>query len=60
MIIDYGKQEVYFFQSIFGEYHKDEDGVTAALLQILRIGESDLMNAVFDDFDISFDAEVNS
>jgi len=48
------------YQSIFGEYHKEEDRVTAALLQILRIGGPDLMNAVFDDFDISFDAEVNS
>lgn len=48
------------YQSIFGEYHKDEDRVTAALLQILRIGGPELMNAVFDDFDISFDAEVNS
>ncbi len=47
-------------QSIFGEYNKDEDRVTAALLQILRIGGPELMNAVFDDFDICFDAEVNS
>lgn len=47
-------------QSIFGEYNKDEDRVTAALLQILRIGGPELMNAVFDDFDISFDAEVNT
>lgn len=48
------------YLSIFGEYHKDEDRITAALLQILRIGGPELMNAVFDDFDISFDAEVNS
>lgn len=48
------------YQSIFGEYHKDEDRITAALLQILRIGGPELMNAVFDDFDINFDAEVNS
>lgn len=47
-------------QSIFGEYFTDEDRVTAALLQILRIGGPELMNAVFEDFDISFDAEVNT
>lgn len=48
------------YQSIFGEYHNDEDRVTAALLQILRIGGAELMNAVFDDFDINLEAEVNS
>ena len=48
------------YQSIFGEYHKDEDRVTAALLQILRIGGSELMHAVFDDLDINFEAEVNA
>ncbi len=48
------------YQSIFGEYHKDEDRVTAALLQILRIGGSELMHAVFDDLDVNFEAEVNA
>ena len=47
-------------KSIFGEYKNSEDRVTAALLQIFRIGGPELMNSVFEDFNINLDAQVNT
>ncbi len=47
-------------KSIFGEYKNGEDRVTAALLQIFRLGGPELMNAVFEDFNINLDAQVNT
>ena len=47
-------------KSIFGEYKNGEDRVTAALLQIFRLGGPELMNSVFEDFNINLDAQVNT
>lgn len=47
-------------QSIFGEYKNGEDRVTAALLQLFRLGGPELMNAVFEVFNINLDAQVNA
>ena len=47
-------------KSIFGEYKNEEDRVTAALLQIFRIGGPELMSYVFEDLNISLDAHINT
>ena len=47
-------------KSIFGEYKNAEDRVTAALLQLFRIGGTDLMKVVFEDFNIDLDAQINT
>ena len=47
-------------KSIFGEYKNPEDRVTAALLQIFKIGGPEMMGFVFDDFDVNLEAEVNT
>ena len=47
-------------KSIFGEYKSPEDRVTAALLQIFKIGGPEMMGHVFDDFDINLEAEINT
>ena len=36
-------------KSIFGEYSKDEDKITAALLQIIQICGTDLIRELFDE-----------
>lgn len=46
-------------KSIFGEYKSPEYRVTAALLQIFKIGGPEMMGHIFDDFDINLEAEVN-
>ena len=47
-------------KSIFGEYKNPEDRVTAALLQIFKIGGPELISYVFEDIDIDLEAEVNT
>ena len=47
-------------KSIFGEYKQPENRVTAALLQIFRIGGPELISHVFEDYDLDLDVEVNT
>lgn len=43
-----GKDKSIQSKSLFGGYRQPEDIVTSALLHILELGGTDLMNALFD------------
>lgn len=47
-------------KSIFGEYKKGEDSVTAAFLQLLKLGGPDLMSVVFDGYPIDMGIHINT
>ena len=47
-------------KSIFGEYSKDEDKITAALLQIIQICGPDLIRELFDEIGDNVDFSVNT
>lgn len=47
-------------KSIFGEYSKDEDKITAALLQIIQICGADLIRELFDEIGDDVDFSINT
>lgn len=47
-------------KSIFGEYSKDEDKITAALLQIIQICGTDLIRELFDEIGDDVDFSINT
>lgn len=47
-------------KSIFGEYSKDEDKITAALLQIIQICGAELIRELFDEIGDNVDFSINT
>lgn len=47
-------------KSIFGEYSKDEDKITSALLQIIQICGADLIRELFDEIGDDVDFSINT